>query len=29
VMDDREILDQPHSDLDELREHTARIAEEF
>ena len=28
-MDDREILDQPHSDLDELREHTARIAAEF
>jgi uncharacterized protein (TIGR00730 family) len=28
-MDDREILDRPHSDLDELREHTARIAEEF
>jgi uncharacterized protein (TIGR00730 family) len=28
-MDDREILDQPHSDLDELREHTARIAGEF
>jgi uncharacterized protein (TIGR00730 family) len=28
-MDDRELLDQPHSDLDELREHTARIAAEF
>ncbi|MEP6813398.1 MAG: TIGR00730 family Rossman fold protein [Actinomycetota bacterium] len=28
-MDDRELLDEPHSDLDELREHTARIAEEF
>ena len=29
LMDDRELLDRPHSDLDELRAHTERIAEEF
>jgi uncharacterized protein (TIGR00730 family) len=28
-MDDRELLDKPHQDQDELREHTASIAEEF
>ena len=28
-MDDRELLDRPHQDQDELRENTARIAEEF
>jgi uncharacterized protein (TIGR00730 family) len=28
-MDDREFLDQPHQDQASLREHTARIAEEF
>jgi uncharacterized protein (TIGR00730 family) len=28
-MEDRQLLDQPHQDQDELRENTARIAEEF
>jgi uncharacterized protein (TIGR00730 family) len=28
-MDDRELLDRPHQDQDEVRENTARIAEEF
>ena len=28
-MDDRQLLDRPHQDQDELRENTARIAEEF
>jgi uncharacterized protein (TIGR00730 family) len=28
-MDDRELLNRPHQDQDELRENTARIAEEF
>jgi hypothetical protein len=28
-VDDRELLDRPHQDQDELRENTARIAEEF
>ena len=28
-MDDRRLLDEPHQDQDELRENTARIAEEF
>ena len=28
-MEDRQLLDKPHQDQDELREHTARIAEEF
>ncbi len=28
-MDDRQLLDKPHQDQDELRENTARIAEEF
>jgi uncharacterized protein (TIGR00730 family) len=28
-VDDRQLLDQPHQDQDELRENTARIAEEF
>ncbi len=28
-MEDRELLDKPHQDQDELREHTASIAEEF
>jgi len=28
-MDDRQLLDEPHQDQDELREHTASIAEEF
>jgi uncharacterized protein (TIGR00730 family) len=29
AMDDRQLLDRPHQDQDELRENTARIAEEF
>ena len=29
TMDDRRLLDEPHQDQDELRENTARIAEEF
>ena len=29
LVDDRELLDRPHQDQDELRENTARIAEEF
>jgi len=29
VIDDRRLLDQPHQDQEELRENTARIAEEF
>ena len=28
-MEDRQLLDKPHQNQDELREHTARIAEEF